>query len=159
MSGRPQTTEREACHDSYGKTRYTDVNRHEAYWGDFDQRHTLSLFGVYRFPTRASLGAVFRAGSSFPIPGYFTARHGRLFAANARNQTRLSPYARLDQRGDRQVEYFGRRLTFFVELFNVLNRANVGLVSGSVNPATGEAIGFTDSLFRRRASAGIILDF
>ena len=31
---------------SFGKTRYTDLSRDEAYWGDFDQRHALTLFGT-----------------------------------------------------------------------------------------------------------------
>jgi hypothetical protein len=28
-----------------------------------------------------------------------------------------------------------------------------------VNRATGEAVGFTDGLFRRRASAGVLVEF
>ena len=33
---------------TYGKTRYTDVTTTETFWADFDQRHTFSLFGLYR---------------------------------------------------------------------------------------------------------------
>ena len=108
-------------------------------------------------PNRIS--GTFRAGSNFPIPAYLTARDGGLFAAAGRNHVRLPSYARLDLRADRAFEYFGRRLTLFFELLNALNRANLGLAGGSVNPATGEAIGFTDALYRRRASAGISVDF
>jgi CarboxypepD_reg-like domain len=144
---------------SYGKTRYIDAARGEAYWGDFDQRHTVNLFGTYRFSPRTSVGATFRAGSNFPIPGYFAARHEQLFVASARNQVRLVPYARVDFRADRECQYFGRRFTLFVEVLNALNRRNVGLAEGSVNPATGEAIGFTDTLSRRRASGGVVFEF
>ena len=141
-----------------GRTRYTDVARHETFWGDFDQRHALNLFGVYRFAS-ASVGATFRTGTNFPVPGYLNDVDGRLFAASARNQVRLPLYARLDLRADRQFRYFGRRLTLFAELLNALNRANVGLANGSVHPVTGEAVGFTDTLLPRRASAGVVVEF
>lgn len=144
---------------SYGETRYADAFRREAFWGDFDQRHALTLFGRFRFSRRTSGGAAFRAGSNFPIPGYLAAHAGGLVMGAQRNHLRLPAYARLDLRGDRQFEYFGRRLTLFVEMLNVMNRANAGLAGGSVNPATGEAIGFTDALFRRRASAGVLVEF
>lgn len=144
---------------SFGSARYTDAARHESFWGDFDQRHAFSLFAAYRLSRSTGVGATFRAGSNFPIPGYLTARDGRLFVAERRNEVRLPAYARLDVRADREVEYLGRRLTLFVEVLNVTNRANAGLAGGSVDAATGEAIGFTDTLFRRRVSAGIVVEF
>lgn len=144
---------------SYGKTRYTDRVSGETFFGDFDQRHAFNLFATYRFSASAGVGATFRTGSNFPIPAYLAARDNRLFAAEARNQVRLPPYARLDLRADRGFAYLGRRVTLFVELLNVLNRKNVGLATGSIDPASGEAIGVTDMLFRRRASAGISVDF
>ena len=144
---------------SLGRTRYTDAARHESFWGDFDQRHTFSLFAAYRLSRSTGVGVTFRAGSNFPIPGYLTTRDGRLFVAARRNEVRLPAYARLDVRADREVEYLGRRLTLFVEVLNVTNRANAGLASGTVDAVTGEATGFTDTLFRRRASAGILVEF
>jgi hypothetical protein len=114
---------------------------------------------VYRFSNRTGVGATFRAGSNFPIPGYLTVRDGRLFVANHRNRVRLRAHARLDLRADREFEYFGRRLTLSVEVLNVLNRANAGLANGSVNRSTGEAVGFTDALLRRSASAGVLIQF
>jgi hypothetical protein len=144
---------------SYGKTSYTDVTRGETYWSDFDQRHALNLFGTYRFSPRTSAGATFRAGSNFPIPAYVSAHDGRLFTANARNQVRLRRYARLDLRADHALEWFRPRLTIFFELLNALNRANLGPRPGSVNPTTGEAVGFTDKLLLRRASGGVLIEF
>jgi outer membrane receptor protein involved in Fe transport len=144
---------------SYGKTRYTDVFRQETFWGAFDQRHSLSLFGTYRFSPRASMGATFRTGSNFPVSALVAPRDGGLFEAGTRHQLRLPPYARLDLRADRQFGYLGRRLTLFVELLNALNRANMSRAVGSVDPASGVAIGFTDMRFRRRVSAGVLVDF
>jgi hypothetical protein len=143
---------------SYGRSRYTDTDRHETFWADFDQRHGANLFGVYRF-SHASVGATLRAGTNFPIPAYVTARDGGLFVADRRNQVRLPAYARLDVRADRDFESFGRRLRVFVEVINVTNRVNVGAAPGSIRPSTGEAIGFTRTLFPRRVSAGLLIEF
>jgi hypothetical protein len=88
-----------------------------------------------------------------------TARDGGLFVADRRNQVRLPAYARLDVRADRDFESFGRRLRVFVEVINVTNRVNVGAAPGSIRPSTGEAIGFTRTLFPRRVSAGLLIEF
>jgi hypothetical protein len=144
---------------SYGRATQTDPTRRETYWSDFDQRHTLNLFGVYRFSPTTSVGATFRAGSNFPVPGYFAGSARDLTAGSTRNQIRLPAYVRLDLRADRQVHYFGRRLTPFVEVLNALDRTNLGRAEGRVNPLTGEAQGFTDVLLRRRVTAGIVVDF
>jgi hypothetical protein len=144
---------------TYGRTRHDDLDRGERFWGDFDQRHALTLFGRAPLSPRTTVGAAFRAGSNFPIPGYLLARDGDLFIGTERNQLRLPPYARLDLRADRQFHYFRRRLTVFVEMLNVLNRANAGLAGGSIDPMTGEAIGLSDTLLGRRASAGVLIEF
>ena len=144
---------------AYGKTRYTDAERRESFWGDFDQRHALTLFGRYPFGTHTSVGATFRTGTNFPIPGYLAAGPRGLVVGAERNRVRLPPYARLDVRADRAFERFGHRVTVFGEILNLLNRANAGLAGGFINPATGEATGFTDALFRRRVSAGVVVEF
>lgn len=144
---------------SYGETRYTDSTRHETFWADFDQRHSFNLSGAYSFANGTSVGATFRAGSNFPIPGYLERREGGLFVGQHRNRVRLPAYARLDVRGHRQLQYFGRRFTFFVEVLNVLNRRNAGLAGGHVDLVTGKASGFTDTLLPRRAAAGVLIEF
>ena len=143
---------------SYGRTRYADAVRNETFWADFDQRHTLSVVGQYQFPERTNVAATFRAGSGFPIPAYLSRRRGILVVGDRRNDVRLPAYARLDIRASRGLETLGRRVTVFVEVANVLDRANVGLARGSIRP-TGEAVGFTDTLQRRRTSAGVVVQF
>jgi hypothetical protein len=144
---------------SLARTRQFDVLAGPSYWADSDQRHTLNLSGVYHLSSIARVGATFRAGSNVPIPGYFIRRQGRLFAGNARNEVRLPPYARLDVRADRQLRGFGRNITLFVEVLNLLNRANAGVAAGTIDAETGEAKGFSDTLLRRRASAGFMIQF
>jgi hypothetical protein len=144
---------------AYGHTLYHDEQRGETYWGDFDQRHGISASGMYRPSQRTTFALKFRAGTNFPIPGYLVARNNDLFAGIARNQLRLPPYARLDVRASRTFEYSTHRFTIFVDVLNVLNRRNVGAATGSIDPVTGQAIGFTRTLFPRLPSAGIVVEF
>jgi carboxypeptidase family protein len=140
---------------AYGRTRQTDAERHQSYWADFDQRHTFNVSGVYGLSRSAYVGATLRAGSNFPVPGYFAQSNGDLAVGSVRNQVRLPPYVRLDLRAGRQVHQFGHRLSLFAELQNALNRANFGPGVGAINAATGEARGFTEPLLGRRLSAGV----
>jgi hypothetical protein len=144
---------------AYGETRYVDTATGETFWADYDQRHTLSLFGFYRIADRTTLGATFRAGSNFPIPGYFETRGDALFVADIRNAVRLPRYARLDLRADRQFQWLGRRVTLYAEVLNVMNRANVSLARGTIDRTTGEAIGFTQAIGGRRGSGGVVIGF
>ena len=44
----------------YGRNRYHDVVSGETFWGDFDQRHTLNAYALYRRPDRPSFVAKLR---------------------------------------------------------------------------------------------------
>lgn len=82
-------------------TRYHDRHTGEAFWGDFDQRHTLNLYGSYRFSDRMSFSTRLRAGSNFPTTGYWTARSDQYFLSDQRNLLRVPFYSRLDVRANR----------------------------------------------------------
>jgi TonB dependent receptor/Carboxypeptidase regulatory-like domain len=140
---------------AFGRTRQTDAERHQSYWADFDQRHTFNVSGVYGLSRSAYVGATLRAGSNFPVAGYFAPSNGGLVVGSVRNQVRLPPYVRLDVRAGRRLQHFGSRLSLFAELQNVLNRANIGPAVGSIDQVTGEAHGFTGPLLARRLSAGV----
>jgi hypothetical protein len=144
---------------TYGRARQTDPVRSQTYWGDFDQPHTLNVFAAFRHAKGMGMSATFRAGSNIPLPAHLAERDDGLVVSDRRNLVRLPPYARLDARGDHSMHYLGRRLTVFLEVLNVLDRVNLGVGEGSVNPVTGDAHGFTDPMLRRRLSAGVIVDF
>jgi hypothetical protein len=144
---------------SYGRTRLTDAARGETFWADFDQRHGVNASGFYRLSDRTRVSVKFRGGTNFPIPGYLAARDGGLVAGARRNMLRLPAYARFDVRASRTFDYPGRRITIFAEVLNVLNRRNLGIADGFIRPATGEAAGFTRTLFPRVPSAGILIEF
>jgi hypothetical protein len=144
---------------SYGVARYIDQQRRESFPADFDQRQTFTLSGSAPLPRRARAGVTFRAGSNFPIPGYFTVRDGRVRAGERRNEARLPAYARLDVRVDRTFILASRRFTLFGELLNVLNRANAGAAVGAIAGGTGEAGGLSWRLYPRLFTAGLHIGF
>src|SRR5262249_4766890 len=52
---------------AFGRHRYTNTASGETFWADYDQRHSLSLFGHYRLSHRSTIGAKFRYGSNYPL--------------------------------------------------------------------------------------------
>jgi len=81
---------------SFGRLRYSDTVTAETFWGDLEQRHALNAYASYRVSTHWNLGAKFRIGSNFPVPGYYREEDGVQFIAETRNELRLPVYARLD---------------------------------------------------------------
>jgi hypothetical protein len=51
---------------SFGRTRYTDRVTGETFDGDFDQRHTASVFAHCRLSSRMSISSRWRYGSNRP---------------------------------------------------------------------------------------------
>lgn len=145
---------------SLGRTRYQDRVTGETFDGDYDQRHTLSLFGRYRVSDRMSVNARWRFGSNRPITGYIEGRpDGRYFVTTARNSTRVPAYSRLDMRIDRIYWWGSRRLTLFAEVANLLNRENFRQVPPVVEFRSGQAFGPLKSMFPILPSIGATLEF
>jgi hypothetical protein len=144
---------------AYGVARHTDTVRQEAFPSDFDQRHTINIYGVTALPWKARLALTFRGGTNVPIPGYLVARNGEWFAGDPRNEERLPAYARLDARAERTFDPRGRRVTVFAEALNVLNRVNLGPADGAILRDTGAAVGFTERLLPRLLTAGLRFEF
>jgi hypothetical protein len=145
---------------AYGLNRYDDIVTHESYWGDSDQRHTLNAFAVYTHSDRTSLVVKMRAGSNFPIPGYYTERSdGTFYIGPDRNTARLPVYARLDIRGNRTFTWSNHRVTLFAEVINVLNRENVRFVPPPVNTRLNIVGTPFETMFPIVPSLGVLIEF
>jgi hypothetical protein len=144
---------------TYAHTRYHDGTTGESFDGDFDQRHTLNVFLEERISYRFAINGKLRIGSNFPLTGYFRGTPQALFLGSTYNAVRLPVYARLDLRANRTFTFTTRRLTLFVEVLNVLNRKNLGQLSGSINATTLAASGYTTGLIPRIPSAGLLFEF
>ena len=143
---------------SYGVTRYRDRHTGEIFDGDFDQRHTVNAYVVYRLTSRASVAAKFRAGSSFPMPGYWTRTGEDYFVGEQRNAERIPRYARLDARLAWAFNLQGKRLTLFVEMINALGRENVRFTEPFVS-VSGQAFGPFQPMIPRVPSGGLLWEF
>jgi len=154
-----------------GALRYTETLTGERFWGDADQRHTLSLYGNYRLSSRASLSARYRYGSNYPIVGYIGEPNASLSQqpridgqltfyalSTQRNTLRLPVYSRFDVRADRAFNWSGRRLVLFVDVGNVLNRTNLRNSSYSIDRA-GRVFETTESLLPIVPSGGLVVEF
>jgi hypothetical protein len=143
---------------SYGRAKYTDVSTGERFWADFDQRHSLNVYGQYRASAKTSLSGKLRVGSNFPLQGYFTHSGGTLTLAATKNEVRLPVYSRLDFRINHSFTYARRRLTLFCEVLNVLGHSNIGPSDGTVR-TNGTVSSYTEKLLPFLPSAGFVFDF
>ena len=156
---------------AFGRLKYTETGTGEQYWGDADQRHTLSLYGNYRLSSRASVSARYRYGSNYPLIGYIGPPSPALGTvpvidgrppfyglSSERNTLRLPGYSRLDLRADRAFTWSGRRLVLFVDVANILNRTNLRNTPYFVD-RLGRVFNTTESLMPIVPSGGLVVEF
>jgi hypothetical protein len=144
---------------AYARNRYRDPVSGETFWGDFDQRHTLNAYAMYRHSDRASFVGKLRIGSNFPIPGYYAQQGAGYVVTDTRNGARLPAYSRLDLRANRAFTWSRRRLTLFAEVINVLNRDNVRFNPPGINTVTRATSSPFDSMLPIVPSVGVMIEF
>jgi outer membrane cobalamin receptor len=144
---------------AFAFNRYHDHTTGESFDGDFDQRHTINVHGLYRVTNRFSLGAKLRTGSNFPAVGYWEERDGKTFVSASRNMLRVPVYARLDVRANRTFNYRSKRLTLFAEVINAFARDNVRVGSPGISVRTRQVVGLYETMIPLMPSAGILLEF
>jgi hypothetical protein len=134
---------------------------------DFDQRHTLTVFGSYRITPTLNLSTKYRYGSGFPVAGFYEARGGGafrqgggVFLSEEKNLYRPESYSRWDLRANKAFLFDGWKLTLYGEVINVLDREHrryTGL--DGLDLRTGRAFLETDTLFPLLPSIGVTVDF
>jgi hypothetical protein len=144
---------------SYGTNRYRDTTTGERFDGDYEQRHTMNAYALYRVTNRFSLAGKLRIGSNTPIVGYWREQNGNYFVGPSRNTLRVPTYARFDLRANRTFNWEKKRLTLFVEVLNLLGRDNLRYETPSIDLRTHQAFGILSSLLPRIPSAGILIEF
>jgi hypothetical protein len=142
-----------------GYVKYHDTTTGESFWGDYDQRHTVNLFGTYRVSDRFSLSARFRLGSNFPTAGYWEMRDGVAYLGSQRNTLRVPTYSRADVRANRTFTWDQKRLTLFLEAINVANRRNARFALPSINRQTFVATDLYENMVPLIPAIGVLLEF
>jgi carboxypeptidase family protein/TonB-dependent receptor-like protein len=109
---------------AYGHAQVRDGDLRLSFPADFDQKHTVNVFGSYRLRPTVNLSVRWVYGSGFPIPGFYRAASGTYFLAPNRDGARVSAYQRTDVRVNKAFVYDKWNLTLFAEVVNLTNRTN-----------------------------------
>ncbi len=153
-----------------GRYQQRDAVTGEQWDGDFDQRHALNLYGLYRLTDRTSVALKLRTSSNYPVRGYVREvpldavpihdddQPAAYALADVRNGARLPAYARLDLRATRTFTVDKSRLTLFVEIMNVFGRTNWRTGNPGIR-SDGSLDGLLDPLVPFLPSAGILWEF
>jgi outer membrane cobalamin receptor len=110
---------------AYSRTRLQDVRDDLSFVSDFDQRHTISVYGNYRITATVNLGAQWRYGSGLPWRGFLEQVESGFAVGSQRNTARLPYYSRIDLRANKAFLFRKWKLTLSGEVLNVQNRKNV----------------------------------
>jgi hypothetical protein len=87
---------------SYGTARRHDEETGLSCDSDFDQRHTVTVYGSMRLSQTLNVSLKYRYGSGFPVPGFYRSpAPGIYFLSDERNTLRPDGYGRLDLRANK----------------------------------------------------------
>jgi outer membrane cobalamin receptor len=144
---------------AYSRTQYTDTQSGLSFVSDFDQRHTVNVYGSYRVTETWNLSGAWRYGSGEPIPGFIRQAGVDYFLASERNLTRLPYYNRVDVRLSKAFLFKKSKLTLTGEVLNLLNRANVRYAGFSGYQSDGRVFGQLERVLPILPSAGVVFEF
>jgi hypothetical protein len=144
---------------AYSRTELTDLQDGLVFPGDGDQRHTLNVFGSYRFSDTWNFSTEWRYGSGQPIPGFYGRDADGFFLTNERNEIRLPFYNRVDVRLSKAFLFKKAKLTLTGEVLNLLNRDNVRFAGFDFFLVNGRVIGRLERVFPFFPSAGVVIEF
>jgi hypothetical protein len=145
---------------SYGTTRLRDDSRQLSFVSDFDQIHTLNIYGSYRATRTLNFSAKYRYGSNYPIPGFYRQQGTLFFLSAQRNTVRVPVYSRLDFRINKAFFFDRWKMTLFFEAVNLLNRKNLRYTGlDRVYTPSGQVTLNRNSLLPIMPTAGLLFEF
>lgn len=144
---------------AYSRTKLTDSQTGLTFVSDSDQRHTVNVYGSYRFNETLNLSSAWRYGSGQPVPGFYRRVGEVFFLSNERNTARLPYYSRVDVRLNKAFLFKKWKLTLNGELINVFNRENLRFAGFEFFGFDGRVFGQLDRVIPRLPSAGVVIEF
>ncbi len=144
---------------AYSRSELTDVGTGLSFASDTDQRHTVNVYGSYRFTETWNLSGAWRYGSGQPIPGFFRQVGSGYFLSSNRNLTRLPDYSRADLRLSKAFLFKKWKLTVTGEVLNAMNRNNVRYAGFDGFGFDGRVFGQLDRILPILPSAGVVIEF
>lgn len=144
---------------AYSRTQLTDAQSGLTFVSDTDQRHTVNVYGSYRFSETWNLSGAWRYGSGQPVPGFFHQVGAGYFLSSRRNLARLPYYSRADVRLSKAFLFKKWKLTVTGEVLNALNRDNVRYAGFDFFGSDGRVFGQLDRVLPILPSAGVVIEF
>jgi len=145
---------------AYGRSSLRDGALGITFPSDYDQRHTVNVFGGYRIRPTVNLSLKHSYGSGFPLPGFYTGAWNNFFLATDRNGLRIPAYQRTDLRINKAFVRNRWQITLFGELVNMLNHENVRFSELlSYNTRTGSSRLRFDKMLPIIPSAGVAVEY
>ncbi len=144
---------------AYSRTHLTDSQTGLSFVSDTDQRHTVNVFGSYRFTDTWDMSAEWRYGSGQPIPGFYRQIRTDYFLSAQRNGVRVPDYSRVDVRVSKAFLLKRWKVTVTGEVINLLNRDNVRFAGFDGFGGDGRVFGRLDRLLPILPSAGVVIEF
>jgi hypothetical protein len=144
---------------AFGRTEMRDGVTAARFPSDYDQRHTVNVYGGYRLRPSINLSLRWSYGTGIPIPGYLRQSGTLYYLSNSRNQLRLDPYSRTDFRVNKAWTHDKWKLTLYGEVINLMNRTNYVFESfDGYTTSTKQAYVTLDKLFPVLPSAGLVFE-
>lgn len=146
---------------AYSKTLLRDKQDGLSFPSDFDQLHTLNMYGNYRFTETFNLSGEWRYGSGTPWIGFLQREGSGLALGTERNQVRVPNYSRVDLRANKAFLFKKWKLTLSGEVLNVLNHKNEFNVESNLIRfrSTGRFVSGLRESFRILPSVGVTIEF
>ena len=144
---------------AYGRTEMREGVTGNRFPGDWDQRHTINVYGGYRLKPTVNLSLRWSYGSGFPVPGYLEQIGTLYYLISERNRLRLPVYQRVDFRVNKAWTRDKWKFTLYGEVINLTNRTNYLFESfNGFNTNTGQAFITLDKMFPILPSAGLVFE-
>jgi len=144
---------------AFGRTEMRAGVTQETFPSDYDQRHTVNVYGGYRLRPSVNLSMRWSYGSGFPIPGYLEKVGSLYYLWVSRDQVRLSPYSRADFRINKAWTHNKWKLTLYGEVINLTDRTNYVFESfNGFNARTRQANITLDRMFPILPSVGLVFE-
>ena len=145
---------------SYGVARVHDGFIRRQFSADWDQRHSVNVYGSYRLRPTVNISSRLVYGSGIPIPGFIRYDGAAYHLTFNRNRTRIPDYQRLDFRVNKIWIHDRWQLNLFAEVANILNRDNRRYEAfNGYNPTTGVARLAISSMLPILPTAGLVMQF
>jgi hypothetical protein len=144
---------------AFGHAEIRDSVLRLSFPSEYDQKHTVNLYGSYRLRPTVNLSGKWTYGSGFPIPGFYRYAGGLYYLSPLRDGARMPSYQRADARLNKAYVFDKWKLTLFAEVVNFTNRRNKQFDSyNGYNSRTFQAFPSFFTLFPILPSVGVMLE-